>query len=90
MKIARALHEAHEAGVVHRDLKPGNILIDGGGEPYLTDFGLAKRETGEITMTVEGRILGTPVAIRIEPVGSHEEQQFFLAPRAGCKPTEGT
>ena len=46
--------------MVRRDLKPGNILIDSCGRPHVTDFGLAKRETGEITMTVDGQILGTP------------------------------
>ncbi len=60
VKIAKALHHAHEAGVIHRDLKPGNIMMDTDGEPHLVDFGLAKREAGEITMTVEGQILGTP------------------------------
>ena len=60
MKIAGALHHAHESGVVHRDLKPGNIMMDADGEPHIIDFGLAKREAGEITMTVEGQILGTP------------------------------
>lgn len=60
VKTADALHHAHEAGVVHRDLKPQNILMDASGEPYLTDFGLAKREAAAITMTVEGDILGTP------------------------------
>ncbi len=60
VKIAEALHHAHLAGVVHRDLKPQNILVDASGEPHVADFGLAKRETGEITMTVEGQILGTP------------------------------
>ena len=59
-KIAEALHHAHEAGVVHRDLKPQNILVDTSGEPHVADFGLAKRDAGEITMTVEGAILGTP------------------------------
>jgi WD40 repeat protein len=58
--IAAALHHAHEAGVVHRDLKPSNIMLDPEGNPHLMDFGLAKREAGEITMTVEGKVLGTP------------------------------
>lgn len=60
LKTARALHQAHEAGVIHRDLKPQNIIMDVDGQPHLTDFGLAKRESGEITMTVEGAVLGTP------------------------------
>ncbi len=60
VEIAGALHHAHESGVIHRDLKPSNIMLDGGGHPHLMDFGLAKREAGEVTMTVEGKILGTP------------------------------
>ncbi len=58
--IAQALHYAHEHGVIHRDLKPSNIMLDSAGQPHLLDFGLAKREAGEITMTVEGQLLGTP------------------------------
>jgi tetratricopeptide (TPR) repeat protein len=59
-KIADALHHAHEQGIVHRDLKPANIMIDGDGEPHLMDFGLARREVGEVTVTMDGQVLGTP------------------------------
>lgn len=59
-KIAEALQVAHESGVIHRDLKPGNVMMDMAGQPHLTDFGLAKREAGEMTMTVDGQVLGTP------------------------------
>jgi serine/threonine-protein kinase len=58
--IAGALQHAHEQGVTHRDLKPSNIMLDAEGQPHVMDFGLAKREAGEITMTVEGKVLGTP------------------------------
>ena len=60
VSIAEALEHAHDVGIVHRDLKPSNILIDKAGQPHLMDFGLAKRDVGEITMTVDGQILGTP------------------------------
>jgi tetratricopeptide (TPR) repeat protein len=60
VKIADGLHHAHEEGVIHRDLKPSNIMIDRRGEPHIMDFGLAKREAGETTMTMDGQILGTP------------------------------
>ena len=59
-QIARALHHAHQQGVIHRDLKPSNIMIDENRTPLIMDFGLAKRDLGEITMTVDGQILGTP------------------------------
>lgn len=58
--VADALHEAHSEGVVHRDLKPANVMLDLQGRPRLMDFGLAKREMGEVTMTMDGQILGTP------------------------------
>ena len=59
-KVADALHHAHEAGVIHRDLKPQNIMLDSRRQPHLMDFGLARREAGEVTMTLDGHILGTP------------------------------
>jgi len=58
--VADALEHAHQRKVVHRDLKPSNILIDGQRRPHVVDFGLAKREAAEITITVAGRVLGTP------------------------------
>ena len=58
--IARALDHAHQAGVIHRDLKPSNIMMDSQGHPHLTDFGLARREMGDVTVTRDGQLLGTP------------------------------
>jgi WD40 repeat protein len=59
LKVAEAVHHAHERGVVHRDLKPANILLDINGQPHVADFGLAKRETGEVSVTAEGQLIGT-------------------------------
>src|SRR5437588_2674111 len=59
-KIARTIHYAHEHGILHRDIKPGNILLDGKGEPHLTDFGLARLVETESTMTRTLDVLGTP------------------------------
>jgi hypothetical protein len=69
VKVADAVQHAHEKGVIHRDLKPGNIMMDMVGEPHVIDFGMAKRDAGEITMTVEGQILGTPAYMPPEQAG---------------------
>jgi WD40 repeat protein/tetratricopeptide (TPR) repeat protein len=58
--LARAMHYAHEKGVVHRDLKPANVLLAEDGTPKVADFGLAKRLEGEAGQTQSGALLGTP------------------------------
>ena len=67
-KVARAVQYAHDQGILHRDLKPGNILLDGSGEPLVSDFGLAKwlEPTGRLTRTPT--IFGTPGYIAPEQV----------------------
>src|SRR5437773_288762 len=58
--VARTVHYAHEHGILHRDIKPGNILLDAKGEPHLTDFGLARLVESESSVTHTLDILGTP------------------------------
>jgi serine/threonine-protein kinase len=59
-KVARTVHYAHEHGILHRDIKPGNILLDARGEPHLTDFGLARLVESESNVTQTLDVLGTP------------------------------
>ena len=58
--VSRAIHFAHEHGVLHRDLKPSNIVIDPEGQPHVMDFGLAKQVSDSASLTRTGAVLGTP------------------------------
>jgi hypothetical protein len=59
-KVARAVHHAHQHGVIHRDLKPGNILLDAADEPLVGDFGLARQLATDAGLTATTQIVGTP------------------------------
>src|SRR5437762_7173243 len=59
-KVARTVHYAHEHRILHRDIKPGNILLDAKGGPHLTDFGLARLVESESSVTQTLDVLGTP------------------------------
>ncbi len=57
--VAQALHHAHEQGVVHRDVKPANIILNKQGQPFVADFGIAKRISADTTISAEGQVVGT-------------------------------
>lgn len=74
-KICNAIQYAHQQGVLHRDVKPSNILIDEDGEPFVVDFGLAKRRSSKIqTLTKTGAVLGTPSYMSPEQAAGAREQ----------------
>src|SRR5436190_8835969 len=74
VKIARTVQFAHERGILHRDIKPGNILLDKHGEPYLTDFGLARLIEQKSTVTNSFDVLGTPSYMAPEQAAGHAKE----------------
>jgi eukaryotic-like serine/threonine-protein kinase len=74
LQIARALQHAHAEGVIHRDIKPSNILMDHQNTPHVADFGLARREEGDVTMTIDGQLIGTPAYMSPEQAAGDGHQ----------------
>jgi tetratricopeptide (TPR) repeat protein len=72
-QVARAVHHAHQRGVLHRDLKPSNVLLDGEDKPHVTDFGLAKRVATDNSLTLSGQLVGTPSYMAPEQAAGKKE-----------------
>lgn len=79
IQVARALHHAHQNGIVHRDMKPANVLLDPDGVPKVADFGIAKRLNEDSNLTRTGAIIGTPTYMAPEQA---KGQSRHVGPRA--------
>ena len=79
-KVARTVHYAHEHGILHRDIKPGNILLDAKGEPHLTDFGLARLVESESSVTHTLDVLGTPSYMAPEQAAGNDAAVGSMPP----------
>ena len=79
IQVARALHHAHQNGIVHRDMKPANVLLDPDGVPKVADFGIAKRLNEDSNLTLTGAIIGTPTYMAPEQA---KGQSRHVGPRA--------
>ena len=85
--IAHAVQHAHERGVIHRDLKPGNILVDGTGQPRILDFGVAYRDgSGDATLTLAGQVLGTLPYMSPEQLGGGDQRADARIPWGAWRP----
>jgi thiol-disulfide isomerase/thioredoxin/tRNA A-37 threonylcarbamoyl transferase component Bud32/tetratricopeptide (TPR) repeat protein len=76
--VARAVHYAHQHGILHRDLKPGNILLDADEQPHVTDFGLAKHLGEAGSQTQSGAVLGTPSYMAPEQAAARKDLSIVV------------
>jgi len=74
MALAQALAYAHDEGVIHRDVKPSNVMLDANDEPHLMDFGIAHREDVEESLTIDGTVLGTPAYMSPEQAQGKKDE----------------
>jgi serine/threonine protein kinase len=79
LQISKAVHYAHQKGVLHRDLKPGNVIVTHAGHPFVTDFGLAKRFAHDYATTPVGSLVGTPYYLAPEIVADSSRSKYSVA-----------